>query len=79
MQRGTHSAELDASLTSIQYLTYVGRGADDQQRSLWIDAAGNIVSIGQTASPGFPVTAGAYQTAYGGGTGDAYVGYFLIH
>ncbi|PWL23503.1 MAG: hypothetical protein DCO96_15710 [Fluviicola sp. XM-24bin1] len=63
--------------------TYVGGSAGDGSNSLsWnygdtyrgeiiLDAAGNICIASCTESSDFPVTAGAYQTTYGGGTQDA--------
>ena len=72
-------AELSSDMTSIVYLTYLGGGADDQQRSLAIDSAGNVVTVGQTASAQLATTAGAAQGSYGGGTADSLVGAFRIH
>ncbi len=72
-------AELSADMTSIGYMTYLGGGADDQQRSLAIDGAGNIVTVGQSASTQLATTSGAAQADFGGGTADALVGAFRIH
>jgi Beta-propeller repeat len=72
-------AELSADLTAISYMTYLGGGADDQQRSLAIDGNGNIVTVGQTSSTQLTTTAGAAQATYGTGPYDAIVGAFRIH
>jgi hypothetical protein len=37
-----------------------------------VDTSGNAYVTGQTSSTNFPITAGAFQTTYGGG-GDAFV------
>jgi hypothetical protein len=37
-----------------------------------VDGSGSIYVVGDTASTDFPKTAGSFQTAYGGGTADAF-------
>jgi len=47
-----------------------------------VDAAGNVVVAGATVSADFPVTAGAFQTKYGGGNGPLTIspqGYVTIN
>jgi subtilase family serine protease len=44
----------------------------DQGTAIAIDAAGNAYIAGYTASPDFPTTPGAFQTAPGGGVCDIY-------
>ena len=72
-------AELSADMTSLGYMSYLGGGADDQQRSLAIDGAGNVVTVGQSSSTQLTTTAGAAQPNYGGGSYDSIVGAFRIH
>lgn len=69
-------ARLSPNLGALDYLSYLGGSLDDQQRSLWI-TAGGVVSVGQTNSTNFPVTAGAAQGA-SGGTQDAYLAFLPI-
>jgi Tol biopolymer transport system component len=68
--------KLNADGSALVYSTFVGGSAQDMAISLASDAAGNIYLTGQTSSLDFPVTAGAYQTAYGrpqGGGSNAFV------
>jgi uncharacterized protein (TIGR03437 family) len=74
-------AKLNPAGTALVYCTYLGGVADDMASSIAIDSAGNAYVAGSTNSPGFPVTAGAYQTRFGGTSqnnpfysrGDAFV------
>lgn len=66
-----HSRELVID-PSIAYSTYLGGSAEDDAYGIAIDSGGNAYITGQTASTDFPVTAGSYQTANGGGF-DAFV------
>jgi hypothetical protein len=52
--------------------TYLGGSFFDQPRSIAVDAAGKVYIAGYTFSYDFPVTPGAYQTVYRGGS-DAFV------
>jgi len=56
--------QLDAQLTKIVFSTLLGgnRGASSAN-AVAVDTAGNIYVVGSTASPDFPVTPGAFQTA----------------
>jgi len=60
---------------AIVALTYLGGSMDDYASGLRADSNDNLFVSGATLSPNFPVTAGAYQTQYGGGTswGDGFV------
>jgi len=55
------------------YSTYLGGAGDDHGFGIALDVAGNAYLAGTTGSNPFPTTPGAFQTAYGGGTYDAYV------
>jgi len=52
--------------------TYLGGSFFDQPRSIAVDAAGKVYVAGVTFSYDFPVTPGAYQTVYRGGS-DAFL------
>lgn len=56
-------ARLDATLATLPRATYVGGAALDDIRSLAIDAAGNVLVAGDTASDDLPATAGAAQAS----------------
>src|ERR1035438_3748513 len=73
-----HSRDLviDPTLT---YATYLGGNDNESSRGVAVDASGNIYVTGFTFSLNLPVTSGAFQTAYHGGSpqsdtgGDAFV------
>jgi RHS repeat-associated protein len=54
------------------YVSYVGGAADDVAEGIVVDAQGNFTIAGKTTGS-FPTTAGAFQSAYGGGTNDGFV------
>lgn len=62
---------MDRGGTQLIYSTWLGGEEDDTAFGIAVDPAGNAYVTGKTASPDFPVTAGAFQTAYQGR--DAFV------
>jgi hypothetical protein len=55
--------------SSLAYGTYLGGHTgylDDNPTGIAVDAEGNVYIAGQTNSPDFPITAGAFQTTCGG-------------
>jgi hypothetical protein len=62
----------DAS--SLMFSTYLGgssgdtAGSPEEVNGLALDSAGNVIVAGTTPSSDFPITAGAYQTIFGGQT-----------
>lgn len=65
-------AEINPSTSSLVFSTYLGGSASESAQSIAIDSAGSIYVTGSTSSSSYPVTSGASQAAYGGGT-DAFV------
>lgn len=65
-------AEINPATSSLVFSTYLGGSASESAQSIAIDSAGSIYVTGSTSSSSFPVTSGASQAAYGGGT-DAFV------
>jgi hypothetical protein len=57
---------------TLVYSTYLGGNGTDLGEGIAVDTAGNAYVTGNTNSTNFPTTAGAFQTALGGGT-DAFV------
>lgn len=51
---------------SLLFSTYLGGSSSDLIQSMVLDDAGNIYLTGQTSSTDFPITAGVFQTTYGG-------------
>src|SRR5438309_3164729 len=66
--------KLNSAFTARTYSTYLGgTTGDDAGRGIAVDATGSAYVTGFTASTDFPTTAGAFQTAFGGGGLDAFV------
>jgi hypothetical protein len=56
------------------YSTYLGgSNSSEIANDIAIDAAGNAYVTGQTTSADFPITPGAFDTTFNGGTFDAFV------
>lgn len=70
--------KLNASGTALLYSTYLGGGGDpgsgtgDSGSGVAVDGAGDAYVTGSTHSTNFPITPGAFQTAFGG-RGNAFV------
>ncbi len=73
-------SELDPTITgtgSLVYSTFLGgSGAFDYGNGIAVDAADNAYVTGQTASPDFPTTAGAFQRTLRAPFGNAFVARF---
>jgi len=73
-------AKFASNLQSLTFSTYLGgsggtAGLPEEVNGVFIDLSGNIVAAGTTSSSNFPVTAGAYQTIFGGET-DGFISRF---
>ncbi len=67
--------QLNPSLQSITWGTFLGASGNERIRDLSESSEGLDV-CGSTSSPGFPTTAGSWQTSFGGGngvTGDGFL------
>ena len=62
-------AKLNAAGTALTYVTYLGGTSLDGATAIAADSSGNAYVTGYTDSTDFPITAGAYQTRFGGDTG----------
>jgi hypothetical protein len=61
-------AKINPTGTGLVYSTYLGGGANDAAFAIALDSSGSAYITGQTSSTDLPVTAGAFQPKYGGGT-----------
>jgi hypothetical protein len=71
-------SKLSPTGATLVYSTYLGGTANDYGSAIDVDSAGDAFVAGRTCSLDFPITAGSFQTTYGGGCspsagGDAYV------
>jgi len=65
--------KLNASGSGLVYSTYIGGGSNDFGLGIAVDGSGNAYVTGNTYSTDYDVTAGAFQTTHGGGTGNVIV------
>ena len=63
---GTFVLKLDATGTRLVYSTYLGGKFGATCEGLAVDASGNVFVTGNTTSPDFPTTAGAFQSKFNG-------------
>ena len=55
------------------FSTYLGGSGNDEGNGIAVDQSGAVYITGDTSSTNYPVTAGVYQSTYGGGASDAFV------
>lgn len=67
------AARFNATGDQLLYLTHFGASGADVAEDVALTTAGEAVIVGRTESLTFGATAGAYQTTYQGGSGDAFV------
>jgi Bacterial Ig-like domain (group 3)/Beta-propeller repeat len=75
-------AEFNSSLTTLLFSTLFSAGGQPQlvADGLALDTAGNIYVAGSVNSPpSSAATSGAFQSAYGGGSSDAFVAKIIVH
>jgi hypothetical protein len=66
-------SKLNSTGSALVYSTYLGGSSYDYGFGIAVDSSGNAYATGLTTSSDFPTTAGASQTTFGGGRGDAFV------
>jgi hypothetical protein len=64
----TFVTKLNLAGTMLEYSTYLGGSDSDQGADIAVDTSGEVYVTGVTYSPNFPITTGAFQTTWGGGT-----------
>ena len=75
--RDAFVAMISADGQELKLGTYLGGSGDDEARGLAVGSSGAIYVAGYTKSADFPVTPGAYDTTFNGGTGDIFVAKIL--
>jgi hypothetical protein len=55
-------------VADLLYSSYLGGGGDDLGYGIAVDPGGNVYLTGDTSSPDFPVTQGAFQSSNSGGS-----------
>jgi len=72
-------SKLNSTGSALVYSSFLGGSGGDSASQLAVDSSGDAYIVGSTCSTNFPVTLGAFQTVYGGGTcvngkyGDVFV------
>ena len=62
-----------SGISSLVYSSFLGGSDWDSGRNIAADSAGNVYVTGVTRSTNFPTTSGAFQSAFQGGSDDAFV------
>jgi hypothetical protein len=70
--RDVFVTKLNATGTALVYSTYIGGSGDERGYAIAVDGSGYAYVTGETTSPSYPVTPGAFQTT-NGGEGDVFV------
>jgi hypothetical protein len=65
--------KFNPSASALAYSTYLHGTNTDYGTGIAVDTGLNAYVVGVTNSTDFPITPGAFQTTYGGGTWDAFV------
>ncbi|MFH2000177.1 MAG: hypothetical protein ABIK28_10875 [Planctomycetota bacterium] len=63
-------------ISPLQACTFLGDSGDDTAYAIDMGPDGDVYVAGHTASVNFPVTAGAYDTTYNGGSSDIFIARF---
>ncbi len=71
--------KIDYNLRNMIWSTYLGGSFDDAVYSIDVDNSYNLLVCGGTNSPDFPVTQGAVQPTYGGGSADGFIAKLSYH
>jgi hypothetical protein len=64
-------SKLNPNGTGLVYSTYFGGSDNDYGYGIAVDGSGNVYITGETGSPDFPTTVGAFDTSYNGYYPDA--------
>ena len=71
---GAFVTKLNPTGTGLVYSTYLGgTGGDDEGNAIAVDVNNHAIVTGQTHSPDYPTTPGAFQTVFNAGYSDAFI------
>jgi len=75
-------AQLDPAGSTLLHGTYIGGASSDAAADLAFDPGSNVIVAGETMSPDFPTTGGAFDNVFNGDPlvfwGDAFVAKFAV-
>lgn len=81
---GTYNASWDVAIikydstgTQRMWATYLGGNSSEMPHSMIVDSDDNLIILGTTGSPDFPVHANAYDYTFNGGSGINYLNIFF--
>lgn len=66
-------SKFNSIASSLTFSTYIGGWSTDYLNALKVDANGNCYITGYTSTGNYPVTTGAYDVSFNGGSFDAFV------
>jgi len=66
-------SKINPTGSALVYSTYLGGSGNDSGYGIAVNSAGDAYITGSTSSANFPVTPGAFQVSYGGGSESAFV------
>lgn len=68
--------KFDTTLSTLSAATFIGGTGTETLRMMAIGSDNSVYVAGTTQGTAFPTTSGAYQTTYGGGSGDIFISKF---
>lgn len=71
--------KFDSSGSQRIYATYLGGSNADMPHSMYVNSLDELVVMGTTGSPNFPISANAYQRTFLGGTEIGYLNSYSMH
>jgi len=69
---------LNQNLSKIEYSTFIGGDSTDVVNHIFLEDADNIILVGETKSPNFPITSDAISKKYTGGNADGFITRFNL-
>ena len=73
LKTNSYDIKKELIIDPLVYSTFIGGTGDDEAESITVDSIGNTYITGITSSTNYPLTTGAYQVSYNGGSYDIFV------